>query len=98
MEFLQVFLPILIYILLIVALIVLIVIGFKVSALLDKINHVADSVSDKIDTLNKLFRVIDIATDKVNDITTKVVDTIVGGLSHIIHRKSNKKESEDEDL
>ena len=97
LEFLQIYLPIVIYILLIVALVIAIIIGLKFSKLLDKVDHVADSVSDKVDSLNGIFRVIDYATDKVNDFTTKAVDTIVGGISRFIHRKSRKKE-EEEDL
>ena len=95
-DFLQVFLPLVIYILLIVVLIVLIVVGFKFANFLDKINHVVDSVSDKVDSLNGIFHAIDFATDKVSDFTTAIVDKVVSTLSKLFNRKK-KIEEEDED-
>jgi hypothetical protein len=53
------------------------------------------SSSDKVDSLNGIFHVIDFATDKVSDFTTKVVDKIVGTFSRLMHRKSNIEEEED---
>ena len=95
-EFLQVFLPIIIYILLIVFITVAIILGIKLIKTMDKVDHMVASVSDKVDSLNGVFHVIDFATDKVTDITDKVVDTITGLFDRIIHKKSNKiKEEED---
>lgn len=96
-DFLQVYLPIIINILLIVVLVIAIIIGIKFSEFMDKANHVADSVSEKVDSLNGLFRAIDFATDKVNDITTRAVEAIATGISRIFSRKS-KKVKEEEDL
>ena len=97
-EFLQVYLPIIINVLLIVFLIVAIIIGIKLSDLIDKANHVADSVSEKLDSLNGLFKAIDFASDKVNSITNKTVDAIVSALSKIFSRRSKKiKFDEEED-
>jgi len=96
-EFLQVFLPIIIYILLIVALIVLIIVGFKFANFLDKINHVTDSVSDKVDSLNGLFHAIDFATDKVSEFSAKIVDVIVASISKLVHRSKKNKEDEDDE-
>lgn len=97
-EFLQVYLPIIINVLLIAVLIIAIIIGLKLTEFLDKTNHIVDSVSEKVDSLNGLFRAIDFATDKVNDLTTKAVDLIASGLSKVFHRKSKKQMKEDEDL
>ena len=96
-EFLQVFLPLVIYILLIVALIVLIVVGFKFANFLDKINHVVDSVSDKVDSLNGIFHAIDFATDKVSEFSTVIVETVVSAVSKLLHRKKKIKEDEDDE-
>ena len=76
-EFLQMFLPIIIYLLLIAVLIIAIIIGIKCVTLLNNVNHITESISDKVDSLNGLFRAIDFATDKVSEVTTKIVDTIV---------------------
>ena len=96
-EFLQVYLPIIIYILLIVVLIIAIIIGVKISNLLDKVNHVTDSVSDKIDSLNGIFHVIDFATDRVNEVATRVVDFLSANVSKFINRKSKKDKIEKEE-
>ncbi len=96
-EFLQMFLPIIIYLLLIAVLIIAIIIGIKCVTLLNNVNHLTESISDKVDSLNGLFRAIDFATDKVSEVTTKIVDSIVSGVSKIVHRKSKNKE-EEEDL
>ena len=98
LEFLQIYLPIIINILLIVALVVAIIIGLKISQFMDKANHVADSISDKVDSLNGIFRAIDFATDKVNDLTTRAVEAIISGASKLFHRKSKNKKEEEIDL
>jgi uncharacterized protein YoxC len=92
------FLPIIIYLLLIAVLIIAIIIGIKCVTLLNNVNHLTESISDKVDSLNGLFRAIDFATDKVSEVTTKIVDTIVSGVSKVVHRKSKKKKEEEEDL
>ena len=97
-EFLQMFLPIIIYLLLIAVLIIAIIIGIKCVTLLNNVNHITESISDKVDSLNGLFRAIDFATDKVSEVTTKIVDTIVSGVSKVVHRKSKKKKEKEEDL
>ena len=97
-EFLQVYLPIIINILLIAVLIIAIIIGIKLTDLIDKINNVADSVSDKVESLNGIFKAIDFATDKVNSFTNKAVDTIVSGLSKIFKRKTKRIELDEEDI
>ena len=97
-EFLEMFLPIIIYLLLITVLIIAIIIGIKCVTLVNNLNHLTESISDKVDSLNGIFKAIDFATDKVNEITSKVVDTIVSGVSNLVHRKSKKNKEEEEDL
>ena len=97
-EFLQLFLPIIIYLLLIAVLIIAIIIGIKCVTLLNNVNHLTESISDKVDSLNGLFKAIDFATDKVSEVTTRIVDSIVTGVSNVVHRKSKKKKEEEEDL
>lgn len=96
-EFLQVFLPIIINILLVALLVVAIIIGFKTIDMMDKMNHVVDSVSNKVDSLNGVFRAIDFATDKFNELTNKMVEGIVSGVGHIFKRKNKKSKLEEEE-
>ena len=96
-EFLEMFLPIIIYLLLITVLIIAIVIGIKCVTLINNVNHLTESISQKVDSLNGIFKAIDFATDKVNEVTMKVVDSIVSGVSTLVHRKSKKKNKEEEE-
>lgn len=96
-EFLQVFLPIIINILLVALLVVAIIIGFKTIDMMDKMNHVVDSVSNKVDSLNGVFRAIDFATDKFNELTNKMVEGIVSGVGRIFKRKNKKSKLEEEE-
>ncbi len=97
-EFLQVYLPIIIYILLIVFIIIAILVGLKLMNLLDKVNDITDSVSEKIESFNGLFHAIDFATDKVNAFTMKIVDVVSSGISKLFKRKKKKEiEIEEED-
>ena len=95
-DFLQVFLPIIINVLLVVLLIIAIIIGLKTIDMMDKINQVVDSVSNKIDSLNGVFKVIDFATDKFNELTNKAVEGIVSGIGHIFKKKNKKSKLEEE--
>lgn len=95
-DFLQVFLPVIINVLLVILLIVVIVIGLKTIDMMDKLNHVIDSVSSKVDSLNGIFKAIDFATDKFNELTNKMVEGIVSGVGHIFKRKNKKSKLEEE--
>ena len=89
-EFLQVFLPLVVYILLIIILVVGIIIGLKTIKTLDKLDQVVDDVSKKVSSLNGIFSVIDLTTDKIVIITDKVVETASGIIGKIF-KKRNKK-------
>ena len=97
-EFLAMLLPIIIYLLLITVLIIAIIIGIKCVTLINNVNHLTESISQKVDSLNGIFKAIDFATDKVNEVTMKIVDSIVSGVSSLVHRKSKKNKEEEEDL
>ena len=92
--FLQVYLPIIIYILLIVFLSVAIVLTFKLINTLTKVDKVVDSVSDKVESLNGIFKIIDIVSDSVTGITDKVVECVMLFIKKFFHKKE-KIEGED---
>ena len=85
-EFLQVFLPLVVYILLMVG----IIIGLKTIKTLDKLDQVVDDVSKKVSSLNGIFSVIDLTTDKIVSITDRVVE-MASGIIGKIFKKRNKK-------
>jgi len=97
MEFLQVFLPIIIYFLLIIILIVGIILGIKFIRTTTKIERVVDDVNDKVQSLNGLFSVIDFTTDKIVNLTDKLVDKISMLISKLFFRKNNKKKNIEEE-
>ena len=98
-EFLGSVLPIIIYVLLIIILIVGIILGIKTITTMGKVEKVVDNVSDKVESLNGIFSIIDFTTDKLALITDKVVDSVSGVISKLFKKKtkqvSTKKEEEE---
>jgi len=89
-EFLQVYLPLVVYILLIVILVVGIVIGLKTIKTLDKLDRVVDDVQKKVSSLNGIFSIIDVTTDKLVSFTDKIVDTASNVIKKIFNKKNKK--------
>ena len=85
-SFLETFLPIVIYILLIVLLIVGIILGIRSIQTLNKLDVVIDDVDKKVKTLDGIFNVIDIVSNKFSFVTNKVVDGISGLVGKIFNR------------
>ena len=96
MEFWLNFLPLIIYILIIVALVVVIVLGIKAIITMDKVDKIVNSVSDKVESLNTVFNLIDFASDKFTFMVEKVVDFFSDIIQKIWYKKSIKEEEEDE--
>ena len=96
MESLNSILPIIIYLLLIVLLIVAIIVGIKVIFALNKVDALVDDVTKKVKTLDRVFSVIDFASDKVTQIGESVVAFFTKKVSKLFKRKIKDME-EDED-
>ena len=96
MEFWLNFLPLIIYFLLIILLVVGIVLGIKTIITMNKVEKVVDDVSEKVESLNSVFHIIDFTTDKLAGFTDKLVELASSLFSKIWHRKSFKKEDCDE--
>jgi hypothetical protein len=96
-EFLNILLPILLYITGVILLIILIIIGLKFIRTMNKVEGIVDDVDNKVKSLNGLFKVIDITTDKLSIFTDKGVDLITNILKTIFKKKKRKeKENEEE--
>ncbi|MDD3048569.1 MAG: hypothetical protein PHQ89_01075 [Bacilli bacterium] len=89
METLNAILPIILYILGSVAIIVLIIIGIKLIKILSGIEDIVRDVEGKVQSLNGVFSLIDVATDKLSLLSDKIVE----GISSLILRIFRKKES-----
>lgn len=89
-------LPIIIYVLLIILLIVAIIIGIKLIGTIGKVDVLLDDVTTKVKTLDRLFNLVDYASDKVSLIT----DTVVGFVTNNFRKLfgSNKKLNEEDEI
>ena len=96
METLSSLLPIIIYILLIIFLIIAIIIGIKVVFALNKVDALVDDVTKKVHTLDRIFNVIDVASDKVTQIGESIISFFANKVGKIFKRKIKDME-EDED-
>ena len=94
MEFLQSILPIIIYLLLIVILIVGIILFLRIIKTLDKVDKVVEDVNHKVKSLNGFFEIIDYTTDKLVNVSDKLVDFISLGITKVLDFRKTKKKSE----
>lgn len=85
-------LPIILYTLGSILLVVLIILGIKLIITMNKITIIADDINTKLKSLNGVFSVIDLTTDRLAFITDKFVD----GISSLIRRIFSKKNKEEE--
>lgn len=96
--FLSEYLPILIYILLCILIVLLIIICVKVIKTMNRVNDMVDDACEKVRSLNKMFSIVDIVTDKLSLLTETVSDSIVLFLKNIFKNKKRKNiESEEND-
>lgn len=86
------FLQILMYILGSILLVVLIVLGIKMIITMNKLEKTVDNINTKLNSLNKLFGIIDIATDKLALVSDRVIDTISSFISRIFSKKKRKED------
>lgn len=96
MESLSSILPIIIYMLLIIFLIVAIIIGIKLVFALNKIDALVDDVTAKVKTLDRVFKVIDFASDKITALGESIIAS-VGSVVGKVFKKKIKDMEEDED-
>ena len=100
MEYLNSVLPIIIYILLSVLLVLLIMISFKLINTMNKLDVLVEDVSNKVQTLNGFFHVIDAVTDKISLLSDKTIDKISNFIQKVFSTKKKRKKKvtkEDDD-
>lgn len=96
METLAEVMPIIICFLLVILLVVAIILGIKLIITLQKVEDVVDDVSTKVKSLDKVFNIIDFATDRMSLITDTVTNFIVSTFKKLFNKNSKKEELEDE--
>ena len=87
-------LPVMIYFLLIILLVVVIVLGIKIIITVDTINKIMADVQGKIASLDSIFKLADLATNKFSHLGTIVIDGIMKAFGKIFGMKSGKDEED----
>ena len=84
-------LPIIIYILLIVLIIVAIAIGIKVLTTLAKVDVLLEDVTVKMKSLDKVFEIVDFATDRMSMVSEVVLGVLTSGIKRVFGDNTEKK-------
>ena len=90
MEALNTVLPIVIYLLLIG-----IILGIKLIITIDEVNAVIEDIRKKVKSLDGIFSVVDIASNKLGLITSRISDWIMSLINKIVSLRNRKDEDED---
>lgn len=96
MEILDTVLPIIIDVLLIVLLTSGIILIIKCIYIIDKVKAIALNVEEKVNSLNSLFTIIQLISDKVSGLTEKCVNYVESFLIKLFN-KDNKDELLDDE-
>lgn len=94
MDTLSTVLPVVIDVLLVVLLTVLIILGIKTIYLVKDARRVVNNVNDKLNTLNGLFSLVNIISEKITELSDAVINFFEKTISKLINRRSRKKEDE----
>ena len=85
-------LPVVVYILSSILLVTLIILTIKVIITMNKIEKIVDNITVKIKTLDGVFSVIEIATNKFTSITDKVIDVITSLIQKVFNSTGKEKD------
>lgn len=81
------FLQLMLYILGSILLIVLIVLGVKLIITMNKIENIVDDINGKVKSLNGIFSVIDMTTDKLALLSDKTISFISDMIKKIFNKR-----------
>lgn len=90
------FLQLMLYILGSILLIVLIILGIKLIITMNKIENVVDDINGKVRSLNGIFSVIDLTTDKLALLSDKTISFITDAIKKIFIKRKEKIEENGE--
>ena len=91
-EALTAVLPVIIYLLLIVLLVVVIVLGIKTIIIVDKVSAIVKEVEDRVQSLKDVFRLVEMASSKLNYFGTRIIDSIISKINKIIGASGKDEE------
>lgn len=87
-------LTILLYVLGSILLVVLIILGIKLIITMNKIEDVVDDINKKVKSLDGLFSIIDMTTDKLALLSDRLVDGVTSIIKKVFKRKEDKIDNE----
>ena len=87
---------ILLYVLGSILLIVLIILGIKLIITMNKVNLIVEDINKKIDSLDGLFSIIDMTTDKLAILSDRMVDGVTYLIKKIFRSKKGKEDVSNE--
>ena len=87
---------ILLYVLGSILLIVLIILGIKLIITMNKVNLIVEDINKKIDSLDGLFSIIDMTTDKLAILSDRMVDGVTYLIKKIFRTKKGKEDVSNE--
>lgn len=97
MDQMYISLPVVLYILGIILLTILIIIGIRLLRTMNKIDEIINDVDGKMKSLNGVFQIIDVATDKLSIVTDKVVESVSSFLLKIFKKKEKRTKNEEKE-
>ena len=86
------FLTILLYVLGSILLVILIILGVKLINTMNKVNVIVDDINKKVSSLDGLFSMIDMTTDKLSLLSDRLVDGITFIIKKLFKPKNRKEE------
>ena len=89
-------LPIILYVLGSILLVVLIILGIKLIITMNKIENVVDDITKKVKSLDGLFSIIDMTTDKLAMLSDRIVDMVTVFIKKVFRRKEDEIKNEQE--
>lgn len=89
-------LVIVLYVLGSILLVVLIILGIKLIVTMNKIENVVDDINKKVKSLDGLFSIIDMTTDKLAMLSDRVVDMVTMVVKKVFRRKDDEIKNEQE--
>lgn len=75
-------------------LVILIILGVKLINTMNKVNLIVDDINKKVDSLDGLFSIIDMTTDKLALLSDRMVD----GITYLIKKLFKPKKRKEEDI
>lgn len=88
-------LPIIVYFLLIILLIIGIILGIKLIITIDSVNLLISDITKKVKSLDNIFNIFDMFSNKVGFLTDTITNFIKGIINKVVSLKKRKDEDED---